>query len=186
MSDQFVPLDLMRMMLGAGDRASLLFYLEIVIRTSVMFGWTVVLARLVGNGSVGQVGPFELVIVIAVGSAAGDPMFYPEVPLAHGLLVITVVILLHRFTQMLAARGGRAARYLEGQPAMIVRDGVVLEAALGHGTLTRGELFAMLRAEGVRNTGEVEWAWFEPTGRLSVFRYAGGAARAGEGTFPEP
>lgn len=122
--------------------------------------------------------------MIAIGSAAGDPMFNPDVPLAHGLVVITVAILLHRLTQILSAKGGVLAAYLEGCPTLVVESGRVLESSLGHGTLTYGELMAMLRTAGVRNVGEVESAWFETTGRLSVFRFSPGAERQGESTFP--
>lgn len=167
MNDGF---DLVRILFGVDEAQNLVFYLEIVFRTVVMYGYTIVLARLVGQGSVGQIGPFEFILVIAVGSAAGDPMFYPEVGLLQGILVITVVILLHRFTVFVFNRHRRLEEMLEGGPLEVVRDGQIVEKMLGAGTLTERELLALLRCHGVRDTGEIEAAYFEPNGSLSVFR----------------
>ncbi|MEX0956800.1 MAG: hypothetical protein WDZ83_16510 [Rhizobiaceae bacterium] len=99
--------DLYRIFLGEADTAKVAFYLEVVLRTVVMYLYTIFLARMVGQGGIGQIGPFEFVLVIAVGSAAGDPMFYPEVGLLQGILVITIVIMLHRATGYVLERNRR-------------------------------------------------------------------------------
>lgn len=186
MSESFTPLDLLRMFFGEGESASPLFLVEIVLRTSVMYAYTIVLTRLVGQGTIGQIGPFEFVLVIAVGSAAGDPMFYPDVPLVHGLLVISVVILLHRGTQWVLTRSVVAEGFVEGTPLLVVRGGHVMEDALGSGRLTRRELLSLLRVQGVRNIGTIECAYFEPSGKLSVFQYPKGKEREGEYIIPIP
>ncbi|MEO9338106.1 YetF domain-containing protein [Mesorhizobium sp. SB112] len=163
--------DLTRILLGEEETATFVFYLEVIFRTVIMYLYTIFLSRMVGQGGVGQIGPFEFVLVIAIGSAAGDPMFYPEIGLLQGILVITVVIVLHRFTTFILNRHKKLERKLEGAPLLVVDDGRIVDKALGSGTLTERELFALLRVEGVRDTGEVEHAYFEPNGRLSVFRY---------------
>lgn len=177
--------DLTRILIGDRETAYVAFFLEIVLRTVVMYAYTIFLSRMVGQGGVGQIGPFEFVLVIAVGSAAGDPMFYPEVGLLQGILVITVVILLHRVTTGFLHRHKKIEKVLEGAPIMVVAEGEVVEAALGSGTLTERELFALLRLEGVRDTGEVHCAFFEPNGRLSVFKYPEGESRAVKRVIPK-
>jgi uncharacterized membrane protein YcaP (DUF421 family) len=174
--------EVFRVLFGEADTATAGFYVEIVFRTVVMYLYTIVLARLMGQGSVGQIGPFEFVLVIAVGSAAGDPMFYPDVGLAQGIAVITVVMIMHRLTGALIARSRRLEQAVEGRPLLVVRDGAIVEDALRGGALTRRELMALLRVAGIRNTGEVECAFFETSGRLSVFQ--ADERRAGVDTFP--
>lgn len=163
--------DFVRMLLGEEETANALFFVEIAFRTTVMYLYTIFLARMVGHDAIGQIGPFEFVLVIAVGSAAGDPMFYPDVGLLQGIMVITVVVLLHRLTGALLNRSRRAERIVEGDPALVVENGRVREAALGSGGLSERELMALLRVEGIRDVGEIERAYFESNGRISVFRY---------------
>ena len=74
---------------------------------------------------------------------------------------------------------------VEGGPLLVVHDGRIVPEALGSGTLTERELLALLRVEGIRDTGEVECAFFEMNGRLSVFRRPEGKRTAGRTTMPE-
>lgn len=124
-------------------------------------------------------------LVIAVGSAAGDPMFYPEVGLIQGILVITVIILLHRLTGYALHHFKSMETAIEGNALLVVSEGEACPERLGSGTLTESELMALLRLEGVRDTGEVEWAFFEPNGRLSVFRYPEGQEKQIKKTIPD-
>ena len=75
------------------------------------------------------IGPFEFVLVIAVGSAAGDPMFYPEVGLLQGILVITVVILLHRATGFMIQQNTTLENKIEGGPMLVIEDGTIAQEA---------------------------------------------------------
>lgn len=177
--------ELMRILFGEEDTQSVVFFAEVLLRTIVMYCYTLFLTRMVGNGGIGQIGPFEFVLVIAVGSSAGDPMFYPEVGLLTGIFVITVVIILHRLTGFVLQRFRSLEDVVEGSPLLVVVDGKIRDERLGSGTLTERELMALLRIEGVRDTGEVKQAFFEPNGRLSVFRYPEEERRQVRQTIPD-
>lgn len=87
-----------------------LFYLEIAFRTLVVFVWLIVLLRATGRRSLAQLSAIEFAIVIALGSAVGDPMFYPEVPLLHAMLVMaTVVGLQHGLARLIRRIEGNAS-----------------------------------------------------------------------------
>ena len=82
------PFDLMRMLVGGQPP---LFFAEIVLRTLIVYAYTFGLVRWLGGRSVAQLSVIEFLLVIALGSAVGDAMFYPDVPLLHAMLVITPV-----------------------------------------------------------------------------------------------
>lgn len=166
---EIVPFDLQRMFLGD---APPLFLLEIVLRTVVIFLWLVFLLRITGKRGLAQLSPLELAIVIGLGSAAGDPMFYPEVPLLHAMLVLALVVLMQRWLSKLVIRSERVETFVEGQPVELVRDGVMSHPALTAANLSREDLFERLRAQGVRQLGEVQRAYFEQDGNLTVFTHA--------------
>ena len=119
-----------------------------------------------------------------VGSAAGDPMFYPDIGLLQGILVITVVIVLHRLMAYVLARHHRVEAAIEGEALLVVEEGRIRDEALGSGTITKRELLSLLRLSGVRDVGQVELAFLEPQGRLSVFKYQQEAAKERQSTFP--
>ncbi len=148
----------------------LLFLAEIVFRTCVIYVYTLLLVRVLGKRGLGQLSPFDFVIVIALGSAAGDPMFYQEVPLIHAMLVVTVVVLLQRGISWLTEHSLLAEKFIDSQPRRLVYRGVVNHHAMRAEQLDAEELFAGLRVEGVRQLGEVQLAYIEPSGKFSVMR----------------
>lgn len=79
--------DLQRMLIGDLPWT---FTFEVIVRTVIMYVYTLLMIRLLTKRAVGQLSLVEFLLVIALGSAVGDPMFYHDVPLLHGIAVITV------------------------------------------------------------------------------------------------
>ncbi|MBN9165362.1 MAG: hypothetical protein BGO98_30195 [Myxococcales bacterium 68-20] len=59
-----------------------LFLVEVALRTTIIFVYTLPLLRLLGKRGVAQLSLFQVTIIIGLGSAVGDPMFQADVPLA--------------------------------------------------------------------------------------------------------
>ena len=171
-----VPFDLGRMFLGD---APPLFLLEIVFRTVFLYGWLLLLLRLVRQRALAQLSIVEFGIVIALGSAAGDGLFYPEVPLLHAMLVILVVVLLQWGLANLINTSERVETFMEGRPVCLVESGRVDLQGLRRASLSTKELFERLRLAGTTQLGEVRFAFMEQGGSLSVFPYKEGEAKPG-------
>ena len=182
MQSQIEPFDWHRILIG--DQASTLLFLEIAFRTVVMYGYALIFARFIGKRGIGQISPFEFIVIIIISSAAGDPMFYAHVPLSHGMLVLTVIIVLHRAVSVVTDRSERAEDVLEGEPVLVIRDGTILEERLRSGALSRRELLMKLRQQGIRDVGDVERAFFEPNGQVSVFQAPDDRRKRSESTAP--
>ncbi len=170
------PFDLRRMFLG--DLPPL-FLLEIVFRTAFLFSYTLFMIRIVGKRGLSQITPFELTIIIALGSAVGDPMFYPDVPLLHGMIVITTIVLLQRNLIYIIHRSQRAETFVEGEPAQMVLNGRLELACMDHERFSRDELFSSLRLERVEHLGQVKYAFLEDSGQLSTFLFTPRETRPG-------
>lgn len=167
MEADIIPLELRRMFLG---EQPLLFYLELLIRTLIIYFYTILLIRWIGGRSIGQLSMVEFVLVIALGSAVGDAMFYPEVPLLAAMGVITIVIGINKLLDMIISRSNRVEQMIDGRPVVLVKDGVILDSGIGQSRLSRNEIKALLRIAGVENLGQVRWAFLETSGEISVFR----------------
>lgn len=74
------------------------FLLEVIFRSAVMYVFVLIMLRLAGRRGVKQLSLFELVIIITLGSAAGDPLLYDDVDLLPALTVFTVILSLYRLT----------------------------------------------------------------------------------------
>lgn len=157
--------DLHRIILGDLPAA---FYLEIVLRTAALFLFTLLLIRTMGKRSLGQLSVFDFVIIIALGSAVGDPMFYEDVPLLYGMAVVTVVVGLERMLALMTSRQARVELLVDSSPTVLVREGVVDYTALRHELMSVSELFQALRMNGVEQLDDVALAVLEPSGHMSI------------------
>jgi uncharacterized membrane protein YcaP (DUF421 family) len=166
--NEIVPFDPARMLWGT---APALLYLEIAVRVTVIWLWTVLMLRWVGGRSVSQMSVVEFLLVIALGSAVGDPMFQPEVPLFHAMLVILLVVLADKAVDHALQHWSKAKRIVDGTPTEILSGGRLSMKGLQAEKLGSPEVMELLRLKGVRNLGQVEFAFIEPSGELSVFRY---------------
>jgi uncharacterized membrane protein YcaP (DUF421 family) len=179
MSDTIVPFDLMRMLWGDAPPG---YLAEILVRTLIVYTYSLLLVRWVGGRGVAQLSLVEFLLVIALGSAVGDSLFYPDVPLLHALLTITVVILINKALDVAIVRWRGAKHVIDGHPVLLVRDGVIDPAIRHRRQLSDHEVMAMLRMNGVCNLGEVRAAYLESSGALSIFRHD----RARPGLVIEP
>ena len=174
MADPIVPFDLSRMFLG--DQPTL-FHLEIIVRTAIVYGYAFLMVRWIGGRSVAQLTTVEFLLVIALGSAVGDPMFYPDVPILHALLTITVVVLINKVLDLLALKSDWAEKKINGLPIILVSEGRLIPDNMRTGSLGRSELFKLLRLKGFANLGEIRLAVQEANGDVSCFGY--GSPRPG-------
>lgn len=165
----FTPFDLQRMFLG--DQPWL-FYLEIVVRTVLVYGYALLLIRWFGGRGIAQLSLVEFLLVIALGSAVGDAPFYPDVPLLHAFAVITIVMMLNWLMDLFVARHPRAEQVIIGAPHKLIENGVIDSAMMDRLKLGQSELFQGARRAGIENLGEVRAGYLEPSGQFSFFLHA--------------
>lgn len=159
------------------DGAPRLFLLEIVFRSTFAYLYCFLLIRLLNARAVAQMSMTDMILVIALGSAVGDLTFYEDVPIFHALVAITVIVLLTKFADRAIHNQDFLKRALANSPVMLVREGVIAMEGASRRDLNTLEVMELLRIHGVRNLGEVEWAFMEAGGQLSVFLFD--AARPG-------
>jgi uncharacterized membrane protein YcaP (DUF421 family) len=146
------------------------FLAEIVLRTLIVYIYALLLLRWLGSRTVGQLSTIEFLLVIALGSAVGDAMFYPDVPLLHALLVITLVICANKGLDVLIARFKTAERAIDGIPEEVIHNGVFCAGFLKSTSMGPSEIFQELRERGIEHLGQVAHAYIEADGAITVFR----------------
>lgn len=158
---------------------------EIAFRTTFLFAYTLILMRFVGNRGVGQLSMAEFILIIALGSAVGDPMFYFDVPLIHGMVVIALIVIYQRLLTRMTMKSERVSRFVEGTANRLIIDGMIDLHGLKVARLTHPELFAELRQKDVYELGEIHRAYLELDGEVSVFKFDNASRRPGLSLLPQ-
>ena len=182
MEPSFVPFDLHRIFIGDGP---LLFLLEIVFRTTIMYGYSIFLLRLLGKRGMGQLSTLELAIIICFGSAVGDPMIGAQMPISYGVIAITTVALLQVGMEKIINRHDKLEKLVEGKPNCIVDQGLIVLDVLKKENLSHADLFRSLRSKEVEHLGEVHKAFFETSGEITVIFNSPRKIKKGLSIMPE-
>ncbi len=159
------------------------FLLETGLRTIAMFLVILVGLRMLGKRGIHQLSVFELGVLIGLGSAAGDPMFYSDVGLLPSVVVFTVVVLMYRGVTYLISNNDKIETLIEGRPTYVLKDGRMLEAFKKQ-PLAKDELFARLRQNHVYHLGQLETVIIESDGEVSVFFAPDEKVKAGLPVLP--
>jgi uncharacterized membrane protein YcaP (DUF421 family) len=155
------------------------FLAEVLFRSAVMFVLLLVTLRLTGKRGVKQLSIFEIVIIISLGSAAGDPMFYEDVGLLPAVVVFFVVIVLYRFVTWLTGKKRWFEHLVEGSTQQLIENGRFSMHRFDRESLAQDEFFTELRMHGVEHLGQVRDAYLETNGEVSVFFFPDSEVKPG-------
>ncbi len=98
-----------------------------------------------GKKGFGEPTMFELLIVVGLGSAIGDPMIYGEgMSISQGLtaIIIIIVVILFKITDILTMKSKRFKRVTISPPVMLVEDGKFIEDSLKKAKIEKEEYFS--------------------------------------------
>lgn len=159
---------LKELLLGTEDWS---FLFETVLRTLIMFLIIVISLRILGKRGVKQLSIFELVVIISLGSAAGDPMFYKDVGILPALIVFAMIVSLYTLITYFIGKNKRFEVLMEGKPVCLIKAGEFSTDNFSKEALGEDEFFAELRMQGVSQLGQIEEAIEESSGNISIFFY---------------
>lgn len=158
--------------------------MDIVIRASVMFAILFGLLRLMGKRELGQMTPFELVMLVVLGDLIQQGITHNDFSLTGATLAIATFAFWASVLGWVSYRWPRAERAIEGEPRVLIRDGVLIEANMRRDRLTRREVESEMRLAGIAHVRDVAWAILEPEGRISFIRRGDGEPAQAEDARP--
>lgn len=160
--------DLQRM---AFDKVPLEFLGEVALRSLYTFILVFLFLKITGRRGVRQMSLFEVLIILTLGSAAGDVAFYDDVPMIPVLIVFVTLGLLYRLVMWLMSKSEKIEDLLEGKPVVIVEEGQLAWEKVRSANMTEFEFFMELRLNSVEQLGQVRLAIMETNGQISVYYY---------------
>ncbi|MBC8004594.1 MAG: DUF421 domain-containing protein, partial [Verrucomicrobia bacterium] len=161
------------------------FLFETVLRSFIMFIVIMVSLRLLGKRGVKQLSVFELVVIIGLGSAAGDPMFYKDVGILPAIVVFVMIVTLYRSITYNIGKDKNFEALIEGKPVCLIKHGTFSIENYKKEPLGEDEFFAELRMRGVSQLGQVEEAIIESSGNISIFYFPDEEVKYGLPIMPD-
>jgi len=139
-----------------------------VIRSLILYALVVLVMRLMGKRQVGQLQPYELVVVILISELAAVPMEDTGIPLLSGILPILVLFLSSVTLSFISLKSEKARGIICGKPTILIERGRILYPDLQKLRYNLSDLLEQLRVKNMPNVADVEFAILETNGELSV------------------
>ncbi len=142
--------------------------LEILLRGTVMYLTLLALLRFVLKRQTAGIGITDLLVIVLIADAAQNAMADDYSSLPDGALLVSVIVFWAWFVDWLGYRVPWVQRMATPSKLPLVRRGRLLEDNMRRELLTEEELMSQLRLQGVSDVSEVDVAYMEPDGRVSV------------------
>ena len=136
---------------------SWVFLKETALRTVIMFVVIVISLRLLGKRGVKQLSIFELVVIIGLGSAAGDPMLYKDVGIIPAIISFAIIIILYKIITYTVGKNKKFEILVEGRSVYLIKQGAFSIDNFSKEALGEDEFFSELRLKGVEHLGRRDW-----------------------------
>ncbi|MBB1473442.1 MULTISPECIES: YetF domain-containing protein [unclassified Luteimonas] len=141
---------------------------EFVLRAVVVYFILLAMLRMSGKRTVGQFTPFDLVVVVLLGSAVQNSLIGEDFSLPGGLLLAATLIACNWVVGFASARSRRVEKLVEGSPVLLARDGVMFEPVLRAQNISRKDIEEALRDSGLPDITGAALVTLEVDGTITV------------------
>ena len=141
---------------------------EFVLRGVIVYCFLIVLLRMTGKRQIGQMAPFDLVLLLVLSNAVQNAMNGGDNSVTAGIVSAVTLVGTNWLVGLVTYKSKRMESLVEGRPELLVHNGKLFEGALKHTRITHHELMTALRAAGCMSIEEVHAAMLETDGTISV------------------
>ena len=141
---------------------------EFVIRALIIYVFLVLLLRLTGRRQVGQLSPFDLVLLLVLSNAVQNAINAGDNSVTAGIVSACALVAANYLAGLVTYKSKRAEALIEGRPQVLIHNGKLYEDVMMREKLTHHELHAALRDAGCADVNDVHYAVLENNGHISV------------------
>ncbi|MFN2746435.1 DUF421 domain-containing protein [Bacillus sp. z60-18] len=123
-----------------------------------------------GKRSIGEMPVFDFLIIITLGAVVGADIADPKIEHLHTAFAVLGIALLQRLTSKIMIKSRTLGRLITFEPTIVIKDGTFIVGNLKRIRYSIDNILQMLREKDVFNVGDVEMAFIEANGNLTVYK----------------
>ena len=141
---------------------------ELVLRASIVYALLLFLLRLSGKRQIGQMAPFDLVLLLVLSNAVQNAKNGGDNSVTAGIISAVTLIAANLLVGFITLKSKKLEALIEGRPEVLVHNGHLFTNVMKKAKLTQHELNAALRCAGCISIEQVHCAILENNGQISV------------------
>jgi uncharacterized membrane protein YcaP (DUF421 family) len=143
---------------------------EFALRGVTVYLVVLVMLRLTGKRSFGDLSAFDIVVLMVVGGSLRTAIIGKDASWLGPLIAVAAILMTNKAIGWLSARFPKFNRWVEGKPSILARDGLRDPRALRRHDVADAEFDRELHAAGLQDESNVVLAQLEPNGKITLIR----------------
>lgn len=144
-------------------------YINLVIKTTVLYVYIMLCYRLMGKKEVGKLGIIDLIVSVLIAELAAMSIESDETSILVSLIPIAVLVVIQISLSYISLKSVKVRKLIDGSPKIIINKGKVDFKEMSKLRYSLDDLISQLREQSIKSIEEVKYAILENNGKLSVF-----------------
>lgn len=147
---------------------------EFVLRAIAVYVVVLLMVRATGKRTVGQFTPFDLLVVVLLGTAVQNSLIGSDTSLIGGLILAATLLAMNAAVGRLSAKNRKFDAWVEGRPVILARHGELFRDELKKQAVSERDFAIARRSAGYASLAKVELAVLETSGEITFIGRKGG------------
>jgi uncharacterized membrane protein YcaP (DUF421 family) len=148
--------------------------LRVVVVGPLAYLALILFLRISGKRTLTKLNAFVLVVTVALGSTLSSIVLTKSVALLEGVLALATLIGLQYLITWSSVRSPRIKALVKAEPTLLAHDGRLVDGAMRRERMTRDDVLAALRSEGLDDISQAAAVVLETDGSISVLKTPSG------------
>jgi uncharacterized membrane protein YcaP (DUF421 family) len=140
---------------------------EKILRPILVYFVLIALLRIAGKRELAQLNPFDLVVLLTLSNTVQNAIIGNDTSFAGGVIGAATLVAVNALVVRLMYKHERLEKFVEGEPDVLIDNGMIIEANLKREMLTKNELETAAHRQGFASLDDVERAVLETGGGIS-------------------
>jgi len=144
---------------------------QVIFRTLFFYFFITLAYRIMGKREIGQLGIIDLIVSILIAELVAISIENIDDSIVLTIIPIVILVVLELVLAFISIKSRKFRTLFGGKPSLIICNGHVNYHEMVKQRYSMDDLLVSLRQKEIRNIEDVEYAFLEPNGKLSVFKY---------------
>lgn len=145
-------------------------YMLIITRTIFLYFLVLIVFRVMGKRELGELSILDVAVYVLIAEVAAIALEDVEKPFLKSILPILLLFAIQYINAIFILKNKKLRDVIDGDPTIIVRDGVILEHQMTKQRYNLDDLFQQMREQGVGSVKNITYAFLEQSGKLSIYQ----------------
>lgn len=143
----------------------------VLFRTIFFYFFVLLAYRIMGKREIGQLGVIDLIVSILIAELVAISIEETENAIYLTIIPIAMLVILEVAFAYISIKSRKFRIIFDGKPSLIICNGKINYKEMVKQRYSLDDLLIGLRTQGIKDLEMVEYAFLEPNGELSVFKY---------------